>query len=102
MSEEDMRLAYKNDPHMPRSRAKLAIPFVSKDVPSPASEFAQPDVVIGLTALGYRIQGMRFADFLEALEKLVQVHRLAMSPLAAPRSPRQHARCSPCASWLRQ
>lgn len=41
---------------MPRSRAKLAVPFISKDVPSPASEFAQPDIVIGLTVLAYRIE----------------------------------------------
>ena len=70
MSDADLLHAKKNDPMMPRSRAKLAIPFVSKDVPSPASEFAQPDVVIGLTVLGYRIEGLRFGDFCEALEKL--------------------------------
>ena len=36
-----------------QSRWKLAIPFVSKDVPSRSSEFAHPDVVIALTFLGY-------------------------------------------------
>ena len=35
------------DPHMPKSRKLLAIPFTGKDVPSRASEFAHPDVVIG-------------------------------------------------------
>jgi hypothetical protein len=39
------------DPLFPRSRSKMAIPFVGKDVPSPASEFAHPDVIIGLTVL---------------------------------------------------
>ena len=39
---------------MPRSRFKLAIPFVGKDVPSRASEFAHPDIIIGLTVLAYR------------------------------------------------
>ena len=31
----------------PASRKLLGIPFVGKDVPSPAAEFAQPDVLIG-------------------------------------------------------
>ena len=31
-----------NEPHMPRSRVKLAIPFLGKDCPSRASEFAHP------------------------------------------------------------
>lgn len=30
-----------------------------KDVPSRASEFAHPDVVIGLTILAYRYEGLR-------------------------------------------
>ena len=41
-----------NDPS--RSRFKLAIPFVGKDVPSRASEFSHPDIVIGFTILAYR------------------------------------------------
>ena len=44
---------------MPRSRFKLAIPFVGKDVPSRASEFAHPDIIIGLTILAYRYEGLR-------------------------------------------
>jgi hypothetical protein len=36
------------------TRWKLAIPFISKDVPSRSSEFAHPDVVIALTFLAYR------------------------------------------------
>ncbi|KNC48811.1 uncharacterized protein AMSG_00592 [Thecamonas trahens ATCC 50062] len=39
------------DPRMPKSRRLTAVPFVGKDVPSRSSEFAQPDVVIGLTIL---------------------------------------------------
>eukprot|EP01052_Picozoa_sp_SAG31_P066208 SAG31_NODE_25010_length_470_cov_0.530997_1_plen_45_part_10 len=35
--------------HLTKSREMCAIPFVGKDVPSPASEFSHPDVVIGLT-----------------------------------------------------
>jgi thiol-disulfide isomerase/thioredoxin len=51
------------EPAMPRSRFKLAIPFVGKDVPSRASEFAHPDIIIGLTILGYRYEGLREVDF---------------------------------------
>jgi hypothetical protein len=56
--EEYKRLAV-TEPHMPRSRVKLAIPFLGKDVPSNASEFAHPDVIIGLTILAYRYEGLR-------------------------------------------
>jgi hypothetical protein len=42
------------DGNMPRSRKYLAVPFVGKDVPTAASEFAHPDIVIGLTVLAYR------------------------------------------------
>ena len=45
---------------MPRSRFKLAIPFVGKDVPARASEFAHPDVIIGLTVLAYRYAAAAF------------------------------------------
>ena len=48
---------------MPRSRNKLAIPFVGKDVPSRASEFAHPDIIIGLTVLAFRYEGLRKTDF---------------------------------------
>ena len=52
--EEHARLL-KSEPHMPRSRFKLAIPFVGKDCPSRASEFAHPDIIISLTVLAYRL-----------------------------------------------
>ena len=48
---------------MPRSRFKLAIPFIGKDCPSRASEFAHPDVIISLTVLAYRYEGLRRAEF---------------------------------------
>lgn len=37
---------------MPKSRKLLAVPFVGKDVPSRASEFSHPDVVIGESSGG--------------------------------------------------
>ena len=72
LSEQDLAHAFKVDPMMSPTRKKLAVPFISKDVPAPASEFAQPDVVIGLSFLGYRYEGMRFGDFLEAMDRLQQ------------------------------
>lgn len=54
LNKGDYDRAIKTDPHMPRTRAKLAIPFVGKDVPSKSSEFAHPDVILGLTILAYR------------------------------------------------
>ena len=50
------------DEQMPESRSKLAIPFVGLDTPSAASEFAHPDVVIGLTILAYRYEKLRKSD----------------------------------------
>jgi hypothetical protein len=70
MSPADYASAMAHDARFPRSRAKLAIPFVGKDVPSPASEFAHPDVLIGLTILAYRYEGLRFSDFEEIVTKV--------------------------------
>lgn len=41
-------------PSSPHSRRLMAVPFVGKDVPSRSSEFAHPDVLVGLTVLAYR------------------------------------------------
>ena len=71
MSRADKEKAMQVDAFMPRTRWKLAIPFVSKDVPSQASEFAHPDVIIGLSYLAYRYEGLRFEDFQELMMDLV-------------------------------
>lgn len=63
LNEEDLAKFAKLDPNMPKSRKLLAIPFVGKDVPSRSSEFAHPDVVIGLTIMAYRYEGLRYKDF---------------------------------------
>ena len=63
LSATEYQRLLKTEPHMPRSRFKLAIPFVGKDVPSRASEFAHPDIIIGLTVLAYRYEGLRTPDF---------------------------------------
>ena len=51
-------------------RMLLAVPFLGKDVPSPASEFAHPDVLIGLSVLAYRYEGLRFDDVSRLLRHL--------------------------------
>ncbi|KAL7066785.1 EF hand family protein [Cryptosporidium serpentis] len=54
----------------PRSRHLLAIPFIGKDTPSLASEFSHPDIVIGLTILSYRYQGLRRNDLYYTIKNL--------------------------------
>jgi len=51
-----------------KARLLMAVPFVGKDVPSRHSEFAHPEVLIGLSILSYRYQGLRDND----LKKIVQ------------------------------
>lgn len=70
LSETDIERALAHDEKMPRSRLKLAVPFVGKDVPSSASEFAHPDIVIGCTILAYRYSGLRRNDFYELADSL--------------------------------
>jgi hypothetical protein len=81
---------------VPKSRRLCAVPFVGKDVPSAASEFSHPDVVIGMTVraiftiftffkirtlftlftrftlahqvCAYRHEGMRTPDFKKAMQ----------------------------------
>ena len=60
------------DPNAPKSRALTAIPFVGKDCPSERSEFAKPDVVISLTILAYRYEGLRHEDLRSVLKQLQQ------------------------------
>lgn len=55
---------------MPLSRKLTAVPFVAKDVPSTSSEFAHPDVAIGLTILAFRYEGLRRGDTKRLLQEL--------------------------------
>jgi hypothetical protein len=62
------------DPNrMPGSRLRNAVPFVGKDSPSRASEFAQPDISAGLTILAYRYEGMRRTDMHNVVQVLVVI-----------------------------
>lgn len=55
---------------MPLSRKLTAVPFVAKDVPSTSSEFAHPDVAIGLTILAFCYEGLRLGDTRRLLQEL--------------------------------
>ena len=68
-------------PDQPTSRRLLAVPFLGKDVPSQASEFAHPDVVIGFTILAYRYEGMRETDFAHVLTELIEQLDLQSGPI---------------------
>ena len=46
----------------PKSRRLLAVPFVALEAPSRNSEFAHPEVLIGLSILAYRYEGLRMDD----------------------------------------
>ena len=70
LTEDQVRHNLEQDPKMPTSRKLVAVPFVGKDVPTRASEFSHPDVVIGLTILAYRYEGMRMTDFMSKLKNL--------------------------------
>lgn len=72
MTSKQCEEALEASPLTPRGRLALAVPFVGKDVPSAASEFAHPDVAIGLTVLAYRYEGLRIGDFREAVGAMQQ------------------------------
>lgn len=80
MNASDRQQALRVDPRMPLSRFKLAIPFVGKDVPSRSSEFAHPDVIIGLTVLAYRYEGLRWTDFEEVISMLTRAFQKEVGP----------------------
>jgi Ca2+-binding EF-hand superfamily protein len=80
---------------MPKTRKLLAVPFIGKDCPSPASEFSHPDVVIALTLLAYRFEGLRVRDFRELLKLL----RTAMMSEYGPYVKRRT--CRLYAAWVR-
>lgn len=57
-------------PRTPLSRRLMAVPFVGKDVPSASSEFAHVDVLIGLTVMAYRYEGLRLSDLRRVMTQL--------------------------------
>lgn len=63
-----------------QSRLLLAVPFIGKDVPSRSSEFAHPDVLIGLTVLAYRYEGIRVSDLVRIVSQLKQDFSRQLGP----------------------
>lgn len=92
LNPDDLRRTLARDPHTPKSRRLCAVPFIGKDVPSRASEFAQPDVVIGLTILAYRYEGLRPSDFWLLMRQLRETMSGETGPFAKRPSCRLWAR----------
>ena len=46
------------------------MPFIGKDVPSRAAEFAHPDILLGLSVLAYRYNGLRTSDMKMVVKEL--------------------------------
>lgn len=66
----DPGFGQKDSRGLPTSRAVLAVPFVGRETPSKNSEFAHPDIQIGLAVMAYRYEGMRYMDMLTVLQAL--------------------------------
>ena len=94
LSPNELERMKEEETHISRARRLLAIPFVAKDVPSRASEYAHPDVVIGLTILAYRYNGLRRADFRNTLVSL----RDQMQQESGPYNRRKS--CKKFANWI--
>jgi len=69
------------NPRMSAGRQLAAVPFVGKDTPSRSSEFAHPDVTIGLTTLAYRYEGLRRADVRRLLVFMLRQHHAQAGPV---------------------
>lgn len=68
LSKADIRNSAEKNVSLARQLA--AVPFIGKDIPSRASQFSHPDIVIGLTILAFRYEGLRFSDFENVLVEL--------------------------------
>ena len=68
----ELVLAALNDPKMPHSRKVTSVPFIGKDTPSQKSEWSHPDIIIGLTILAFRHEGLRRSDVKLLMKELQQ------------------------------
>eukprot|EP01052_Picozoa_sp_SAG31_P020107 SAG31_NODE_1497_length_8098_cov_4.445806_2_plen_778_part_00 len=93
LSPEDAARCLETNPLMPKSRLLVAVPFVGKDVPSLASEFSHPDIVIGLTILAFRYEGLRKSDCKMMLERLQQQLQEESGPYNQRPAWKRFARC---------
>jgi thiol-disulfide isomerase/thioredoxin len=90
LSTEDCKAALAADPNVPRSRLKLAVPFIGKDVPSKSSEFAHPDIVIGMTVLAFRYSGLRKDDFIDIVDGITSDFTKEIGPARDRKSSQRH------------
>ena len=81
LSKTELKQFMENDPNISLTRQLAAVPFVGKDVPSQASQFAHPDIVIGLSLLAYRYEGLRMSDFMNVLEELREQLESEVGPI---------------------
>lgn len=63
---------------------------VGKDVPSRSSEFAHPDIIIGLTILAYRYTGMRYQDFVDLIDNMTAEFSHEIGPARERPSSKRH------------
>ena len=68
------------DTDKPASRKLCAVPFAGKDCPSEASEFAQPDVLIGMSIMAYRYEGLRMIDLATTVAQLQHSFQHELGP----------------------
>lgn len=94
LSKTDMQTTAMSGP-VSLTRKFLAVPFIGKDVPSRTNEFANPDVVIGLTILAYRYEGFRESDF----KKLLTILRDQLEQESGPHRLRHTSQV--WAEWIR-
>lgn len=96
LNKADYERVAKVDPNMPDTRRYLAIPFEGKDVPSKSSEFAHPDVTIGLTIFAYRYEGLRYTDFDQIMNSMRATLQKEVGPYSQRKSSLLHQ------SWVAQ
>ncbi|KAK3236835.1 hypothetical protein CYMTET_53053 [Cymbomonas tetramitiformis] len=70
----------RQQPAASQARRLLAVPFLGKDIPSRTNEFSHPDVVIGLTILAYRLEGLRRSDLRRLLERMKECADTELGP----------------------
>lgn len=77
LSSKRWRVNFGLDPNR-NPKTRLAVPYRSKDSPSPRSEFSHPDVVIVLTSISYYYGGLDVDDFFDTFSHLLKSDRADM------------------------
>ena len=80
LTADDLRAFASTGAALSHTRSLVAVPFIAKDVPSRSSEFSHPDVLIGLTVLAYRIEGLRHSDVLHVITAMKAAVAEEMGP----------------------